>query len=237
MRLDKFIASQGKYSRAEVKALIKNGRIAVNGAAVSPDTDIGAGDSVLLDGADFSYKKHVYIMMNKPAGVLSASRDTSKTVIDLIPENLKRPGLFPAGRLDKDTTGLLIITDDGGFAHRLLSPASRIEKNYRAVVDSEITREHIELFGGGITLLNGEKCLPARLEILKDGKTPLVSVTVFEGKYHQVKRMLKMIGAGVVSLERVRIGGVELDPSLPHGECREMSRIEQENISKNSFSN
>ena len=228
MRLDKYISSQGNYSRKDIKEIVKNGRISVNGTvATSVQTQIDPEKTeVLFDNNPFSYKKNIYIMMNKPKGVLSAAKDSQKTVIDLLPEHLKRNGLFPAGRLDKDTEGLLIITDDGDFAHKLLSPSSKIEKEYYAEIDSKITGKDIEIFSKGTRLADGTVCLPAKLSVFKEEENQTVSVIVFEGKYHQIKRMLGTIGAGVVNLKRVRIGEFLLSEDFSSGECRELSSEE-----------
>ena len=228
MRLDKFLSSQGVCSRSDAKRLIRAGRVTVNGAHALSGADIISPDEdkMTLDGEILSYKAHCYIMMNKPAGVLSATRDKQPTVLGLLPKALNRPGLFPAGRLDKDTTGLLIITDDGDFAHRLLAPAGHIKKVYHAVIDCPLPENAAEKFAMGVVLADGTHCLPAGLSVLSAGENPTVQITVFEGKYHQVKRMLGVLGAGVCSLCRVKIGGVELDKTLPVGGCREMTAEE-----------
>ena len=168
--------------------------------------------------------------MNKPAGVVSATTDNhDKTVIDILPDEYKRKGLFPAGRLDKDTEGLLIITDDGDFAHRMLSPKKHVYKKYIAEVDSDITEETVKRFEEGIVFADGTKCLPAKLEIYNnDKKTGLV--TICEGKFHQVKKMFISCGLNVVHLQRISIGNLYLDGKLPIGCCKMMSNLDKELI-------
>ena len=221
-RLDKIIASQGAYSRSEVKALVKAKRVLVNGVAVSdpgfkadPDTD-----EITVDGKKFGYSEFVYIMLNKPKGVVSASNSPNdKTVIDLLPGEMRRSGLFPAGRLDKDTTGFVLITDDGEFAHEILSPKNHIEKTYIAVLDRPVSAENQAEFEKGVVLEDGYECLPAKIKNLSDdGLT--VEIRLKEGKYHQIKRMAAACGSHVNELERVAMGLLELDGALEQGECR-----------------
>ncbi len=221
-RLDKIIASQGKYSRSDVKKLARSGEITVNGKAVS---DCGMKvdpekDSISVSGEAFGYSRFVYIMLNKPEGVVSASRSPGeKTVVDLVPAELYRDGLFPAGRLDKDTTGFVLITDDGAFAHEILSPKKHIEKTYIAQLDRPIGEAELEKFRSGITLADGYECLPAGIKLLTDdGLT--VEIKLREGKYHQIKRMAAACGSHVNKLHRVSMGGLELDKKLASGECR-----------------
>lgn len=225
-RLDKLIASQGKYSRSEVKKLIKSGRITVNGT-VPKNGDIKLKPDeceIRIDGKTLNYKKHIYIMLNKPHGVISASNDKDKkTVIDLVPKELFREGLFPAGRLDGDTTGFVLITDDGDFAHRILSPKNHIMKTYHATLRDELTQEDIVRFKEGLTLGDGTECLEAHVRVLQSGDKNLAEIKICEGKYHQVKRMFASIGNKVLELRRVKIGGLDLDKNLKEGECREIS--------------
>ena len=222
LRLDKFIASQLNLARSEAKILIKRGKVSVNNefirdcsVIIFPERDI-----VLCNGQAVKYKKYIYILMNKPSGILSASNDKNrKTVVDLVPESLKRDGLFPVGRLDKDTTGLLIITDDGELAHKVISPKSNISKSYIADLDGELTEEMIELFSKGIVLHDGTACKSAVLEILENKRA---RITVTEGKYHQIKRMFGVVGLGVNALHRESIGHLKIPENLSFGQCVEI---------------
>ena len=226
VRLDKIVTDTGLCSRSRAKDLIRQGRVTVDGA---PAADAAAkfdpaavcirADGVTLDGPG-----HIYVMLHKPAGLLSATRDPRKpTVLDLMPAEWKRRGLFPVGRLDKDTTGLLLLTDDGAFAHRVISPKSRVPKLYEAAVGGEASGADAEAFAQGLVLADGTQCLPARLELRGSGT---VRVTVFEGKYHQVKRMLASRGLPVLALSRLRIGDLALDPALAPGEYRLLRKEE-----------
>lgn len=221
MRLDKFISSQLNISRKDARTAILRGRAAVGGATVKAvDFKIDENaDTVTLDGQALSYKKYIYIVMNKPRGVLSASEDTrQQTVIDLIPENLRRNGLFPVGRLDKDTIGLLVITDDGNFAHRVLSPKKEIFKTYIAVLDGDITPDMPEKFLNGVILSDGTKC---RKAFLKRVDKNTAEIKICEGKYHQIKRMFGTVGLGVNALKRTAVGNLHLPENLPEGACSE----------------
>ena len=232
MRLDKLLAHLNCGSRKEVQAMIRAGRVCVDGAAetdpaakVDPDAAL-----IALDGQVKRYRAQRYYMLNKPAGVITASRDERHgTVLDLFPEEERR-GLFAVGRLDKDTEGLLIVTDDGALSHALMSPARHVAKVYEAVIEGELARDAAERFRQGLTLRDGTVCLPARLDILPgDGETR-VRVTLREGKYHQVKRMVAAVGATVVRLRRVKLGGLVLDPALPAGAFRELTEQELEQL-------
>ena len=229
-RLDKIIASQGRYSRSEVKKLVKGGRITVGGTVVkSADMKLDEGCDIAIDGVSLNYRKHIYIMLNKPQGVISATEDrTQKTVLDLVPGELYRNGLFPAGRLDGDTTGFVLITDDGDFAHRILSPKNHIMKTYHATLRDELTDDDIVRFREGLTLGDGTECLEAHVRVLEKGETNLAEIKICEGKYHQVKRMFASIGNKVLALRRVKMGGLDLDESLSEGECREITAEEIE---------
>lgn len=227
-RIDKIIASQGKYSRNDVRRLVRNGDVTVNGKTVGdsgmkvdPESDI-----ISVCGENFGYSEYIYIMLNKPQGVVSASRSPGeKTVVDLVPDELKRSGLFPAGRLDKDTTGFVLITDDGAFAHDILSPKKHIEKTYIAVLDRAIGETELERFRSGVTLADGYECMPAHITPLTDdGLT--VEIKLREGKYHQIKRMAAACGSHVNQLRRISMGSLELDESLAEGECRLISAEE-----------
>ncbi len=230
MRLDKFISSQLNISRKDARAAILRGRAAVDGTTVrAADFKIDENaDSVTFDGQALSYKKHIYIIMNKPRGVLSASDDKRQpTVIDIIPEKLRRNGLFPVGRLDKDTTGLLIITDDGDFAHRVLSPKKEIFKTYIAVLDGEITPDMPEKFLNGIVLADGTKC---RRAFLRRVDKNTAEIKICEGKFHQIKRMFGTVGLGVNALERTAVGNFYLPEDLPQGACSETDSEALESI-------
>ncbi len=234
-RLDKLIASQGRYSRSEVKKLIKSGRITVDGKVPkSGDIKLDPGKSeIRVDGESLNYKKHIYIMLNKPRGVISASNDRDKeTVIDLVPPELFREGLFPAGRLDGDTTGFVLITDDGDFAHRILSPKNHIMKTYHATLADRLTQDDIVRFRQGLTLGDGTQCLEAHVRVLQEGEINLAEIKICEGKYHQVKRMFASIGNKVLELRRVKMGGLDLDGSLREGECREITDEELKMITE-----
>ncbi|MDE6132338.1 MAG: pseudouridine synthase, partial [Oscillospiraceae bacterium] len=188
-------------------------------------------DAVSSEGKKITYREHIYIMLNKPAGVVCATRDKlSETVLELIPEELRREGLFPAGRLDKDTVGFVLITDDGGFAHDILSPKKHVDKKYFAVLEKNITEHDIDLLKSGITIDGGEKCLPA--EAVTAGKQNEIVLTLQEGKYHQVKRMAEALGNKVLYLKRINIGGLALDEKLKEGECREITAAELEILKK-----
>lgn len=232
-RLDKLLASQGVASRSDAGRMIRAGRVRVDGRVCRSPAEKadGALQDIRLDGASLSYSRHVYIMLNKPPGLLCVSRDPqAATVMDLLPPALRRPGLFPAGRLDKDTVGLVLITDDGDFAHRLLSPRRHVEKRYLARLDGPVTREHIERFAAGTSLEDGTRCLPAFLRVAEDGAEPLAEISIQEGKYHQIKRMFLSVNRKVLWLKRISMGGLELDPTLPEGACRLLSAAEKEAV-------
>ena len=222
MRLDKLLGDMGIASRSELRQMIKRGRVTVDGRAVTaPETKVDSeGSSIALDGEELRYKSFRYYMMDKPAGVLSATEDgRQKTVLDLVSPEMRRMGLFPVGRLDKDTSGLLLLTNDGDFSHRVISPKSGIEKRYYARVEGKLDETDREAFRQGLILGDGTKCLPAKLELLGEGEC---LVTVMEGKYHQVKRMLASRGAPVKQLRRLSIGGLVLGNELTAGSWREL---------------
>lgn len=220
-RLDKFLAAQGKGTRKEVGRLIRSGAVAVDGVPVrDPAAKVDPSrQTVAVGGNPILWQEHLYIMMNKPAGVLSATEDRrQKTVLDLLPEDLRRRGLFPAGRLDKDTTGLLLITDDGDLAHRMLSPKKHVYKLYQARLDAPVTPEDVRTFEEGVRW-GEEVYAPARLWAGEED--PFVAFAqVHEGRFHQVKRMFQARGKTVLSLKRLKIGGLSLDSTLQEGECR-----------------
>ena len=228
-RIDKILSSQNIASRSEVKDMIRKKRVSVNGKIVlKPDEKFEPETAeISVDGKVISFKKYVYIMMNKPSGVLSASNDRyAETVIDLLPKEMQRRGLFPAGRLDKDTEGFVLITDDGELAHKMLSPKNHVYKLYKAVVDKILTDEDVHAFEKGISL-GKDDFLPASMKIL-DEHTALVEIC--EGKFHQVKKMFNAVGANVIYLKRLRIGGVFLDENLSAGECRQLTENEISDI-------
>ena len=226
MRLDKFLADMGIATRKELKQIIKSGRVCVNGAAVTqPEMKLDAETSaVTLDGRALSYTRYHYYMMDKPAGILSVTEDKKQeTVLSLVTPEMRRMGLFPVGRLDKDTSGLLLLTDDGDFAHRVISPKSGVQKLYYARVDGKLDDADIAAFAEGIVLKDGTECLPAKLELTGENEC---LVTVMEGKYHQVRRMLASRGAPVIELRRLSIGALKLDESLGAGGFRELDQTE-----------
>ena len=222
-RLDKLLADMGIASRSELKAIIKSGRVTVDGVAVR-DADAkfdSENCDIALDGKSLSVQKFRYYMMDKPTGALSVTEDRKQqTVLDLLPAEQQRMGLFPVGRLDKDTSGLLILTNDGEFAHKVISPKSGVEKIYLAVVDGEPDEADVKAFEKGIVLKDGTQCLPAKLKLLGVDRC---LVTVMEGKYHQVKRMLASRGKPVLELRRLAVGELELGDSLGPGGFRELT--------------
>lgn len=219
-RLDKLLAGTGKWSRREVKALVRQGLVRVDGrlAASAEDKLDPAATVVTVAGETISLCRFTYVMLHKPAGVLTATEDRKQpTVLDLLPPELRRIGLAPVGRLDKDTEGLLLLTNDGELAHRLLSPKYHVDKRYLARVDGELSAADAEAFARGMTLGGGLECLPAGLEVLPDR---VCIVTLREGKFHQVKRMLAARGAPVLYLKRLSMGPLTLDDSLAAGAYR-----------------
>ena len=220
-RLDKLLSSTGRWSRREVKDLVRQGRVLADGLpAARPEDKYDPATAVIqVDGQRVDCAPYAYVMMDKPAGLLSATEDRSQpTVLDLLPPELRRRGLFPVGRLDKDTTGLLLLTDDGPLAHGLLSPKKHVDKVYLARVDGRVDGADAAALAAGLTLGDGAVCLPAGLEPLGDGSTCLV--TLQEGKYHQVKRMLAARGKPVLTLHRLRMGPLTLDEGLKPGKWR-----------------
>ncbi len=230
-RLDKILATTCGLSRKEAKAAIKHGEVFINGAAAkNPEQKCSGADKITLCGKEVDSDKFVYYMMNKPSGVLSATRDKNcETVLDLLPQELRRKGLFPAGRLDKDTEGFLLITDDGGFAHKILSPKNHVPKKYYAVVDGNISADICEAFEKGLEL-GSDICSPAQLVVIKNGEESEAEVTIYEGMYHQVKRMFAKFSLEVKYLKRLKIGGLGLDPNLPVGGVRKILHNELEQI-------
>ena len=234
MRLDKYLSDMGAGSRSELKKDIRKGAVTVDGEVVKdPGRSVDASSHVVYKGIAIAYEEYVYYMLNKPAGVISASEDDrEETVIDLIPEPRRRD-LFPVGRLDRDTEGLLIITNDGALSHRLLSPKNHIDKVYYAEVSGILNESDVELFAQGPVLSDGLECMPADLKILSvsdDDYTSAAEITIREGKFHQVKRMFAAVGAEVTYLKRLSMGPLALDPDLEPGECRRLTAEEVQGL-------
>ncbi len=229
-RLDKRLAATGKWSRKEARELVRSGRVSVGGAPCrAPEAKVGEDAPVSVDGAPIVADRPVYLMLHKPAGVVSSTDEPGeRTVLDLLGEEYQNIGLFPAGRLDKDAEGLLLLTNDGPLAHRLLSPKSHVDKVYYVEVDGELDGEDVEAVRAGLALGDGTVCLPADLEPLPGKRA--AHITLREGKYHQVKRMLASRGKPVTYLKRVKFGPLALDGSLPKGAWRELDQREMELI-------
>lgn len=230
-RLDKILSNLGYGTRKEVKGLIKSGTVSVDGAvAGDPGQQVDAElQAISVNGEKISYREFVYIMMNKPQGVVSATEDArERTVIDLLPEQLRAFQPAPVGRLDKDTEGLLLLTNDGRLAHKLISPKKHVPKTYIARVEGRVTEEDILRFKAGVELDDGYMTLPAELVVLERGSISLTEVTIYEGKYHQVKRMFKAVGKTVIYLKRISMGRLKLDEGLELGEFRELTSQELE---------
>jgi 16S rRNA pseudouridine516 synthase len=231
LRIDKLLANLGYGSRKEVKQLLKSGAVKVDDCLVKdakqhvdPNTQ-----TVTLNGEVIEYKEFIYLMMNKPQGVLSATEDSVyETVIDLLEPEDQVYEPFPVGRLDKDTEGLLLITNDGQLAHRLLSPKKHVPKTYFAVIDREVTEDDVKAFAEGVILDDGYKTKPGELKILKSGIRSDIELTITEGKFHQVKRMFEAVGKRVVYLQRISMGPLQLDETLELGEYRELTDEEVE---------
>lgn len=231
MRLDKYLADMDLGSRKEVKTFIKKGLVSVNGEVVKSDKFQVKEmiDEVLFDGELITYQKDFYYLLNKPDGVISATIDDyDETVLDLFDDEAYREDLFPVGRLDKDTEGLLVITNDGALAHRLLSPKRHVEKEYYAEVAGIMTEADVQQFTEGIPL-DGEMCLPAKLmidSVDEVNETSVIRLILHEGKFHQVKRMVQFVGKEVIYLKRIRMGNLSLDESLSLGEYRVLTAEE-----------
>lgn len=225
MRLDKFFSSQELFSRKDIKLFVKKGNIKINNSvAKSHEEKIDTNkDIIYLNNKKVNYKPYVYIMLNKPKGIVSASNSKShKTVLDLVPPNLYRSDLFPAGRLDKDTQGFVLITNDGAFAHDILSPKKHVDKTYLVQLDGNISNEGIKLIEKGITLADGTLCKKASISLPDINDKSKVIISICEGKYHQIKRMFGVLGLGVNELKRIKMGSLKLDENLASGECREI---------------
>ena len=228
-RLDKRLADTGKWSRKEARELIRAGRVAVGGAPCrAPEAKVGEDEPVTVDGAAIGGGGPVYLMLNKPAGVVSSTDEPGeRTVLDLLGAEYQNIGLFPAGRLDKDTEGLLLLTNDGPLAHRLLAPKSHVDKVYYVEVSGILDQEDVEAVRQGMTLGDGYECLPGELKLLSSNSA---HITLHEGKYHQVKRMLASRGKPVTYLKRIKFGPLALDESLPKGSWRPLSDKELKGI-------
>ena len=222
-RLDKIIASTGRWSRREVKDLVRQGRVAVNGVAAQSaeeKTDPMTAE-ITVNGEVLVWRKYTWVMLNKPAGYLSATEDgRGVTVLDLLPQELQRQNLFPVGRLDKDTEGLLLLTNQGGLAHDLLSPKKHVDKEYFVRVEGCLTAADCEAAKAGLHLDDGLVCRPAELKILPEGDGREAHITIREGKFHQIKRMMAYLGKPVTYLKRLRMGNLTLDLELPRGSWR-----------------
>ncbi len=231
IRLDKYLADMGIGTRSEVKKLIQKGQVFVNENAVKkPETKIDTEtDVVFCQGKPVTYAEFEYFMLHKPSGVVSATEDKKdKTVLDLI--NSNRKDLFPVGRLDKDTEGLLLITNDGQLAHRLLSPSKHVDKVYFARIDGKVTDEDVQIFAKGLDIGDDKPTLPAKLVVLKSSDISEIELTIREGRFHQVKRMFHAVGKEVTYLKRLRMGTLILDENLPAGEFRELTKKEIEEL-------
>ena len=222
-RLDKRLAATGQWSRKEAKELIRAGRVSVGGTVCrSPEEKVAPDTPVAVDGTTIGAGGPVYLMLHKPAGVVSATEDgRDRTVLDLLPPQYREMGLFPVGRLDKDTEGLLLITNDGPLAHRLLSPRHHVDKVYYVEVDGILDREDVEAVSQGMLLRDGYQCLPGKLELLS-GNTAAY-ITIREGKYHQIKRMMAARGKPVTYLKRIKFGALTLDEQLDKGGWRALT--------------
>lgn len=229
IRLDKYLADMGIGTRSQVKQMIRKGQVEINGEKVKkPEEKIDTGeDQVRVDGKEVCYEKYRYFLLHKPAGCVSATTDTrEKTVLDLLPEELRKD-LFPVGRLDKDTEGLLLLTNDGALAHRLLSPKRHVDKTYYARVEGKVDMQDQEAFARGVDIGDDTLTLPAKLEILKADENSEILLTIQEGRFHQVKRMFQARGKQVVYLKRMSMGPLKLDEHLAKGTYRELTDTEK----------
>ena len=235
MRLDKFISTTTTLSRAEAKKVIKKGILINDKLIKTPDYKIDEfKDQVIVNGNRLVYQKYVYIMMNKPKDTVSATEDAiERTVVDILRDEDRIHKVFPVGRLDKDTEGLMLLTNDGELAHKLISPKKDVEKKYYVEVSGELKNEHLEIVKEGVTLEDGYKCKPARLEILDTSEgNSKANIFITEGKFHQVKRMMKSLGTTVTYLKRLSIGSLKLDENLKLGEYRYLTDDELNKLTK-----
>ncbi|WP_027109265.1 pseudouridine synthase [Lacticigenium naphthae] len=232
MRIDKLLAHTGFGTRKEVKKLLKKKLVTINGEEITdPKTHTDPEkDTVLFDGEPVVYQEYIYFMLNKPAGLISATEDElHETVIDILEphDTLQEP--FPVGRLDKDTEGLLLLTNDGALAHALLSPKKHVDKRYEALVSGKVTQEDVTAFEAGVVLEDGYQTMPSQLRILsvdEEKEESRVEIVIQEGKFHQIKRMMEAVGKEVVYLKRLTMGPLELDPTLELGHYRELTKEE-----------
>jgi len=227
-RLDKLLAATGQWSRKEAKALVKAGRVQVGGARPKgPEDKVAEGTPVTVDGRPIATEQGVYVMLHKPAGVVSSTQDPrERTVLDLLPQHLRRRALFPVGRLDKDTEGLLLITNDGALAHRLLSPVKHVPKTYLVHTKKPVTSQMCEKLEAGVEIGDETPTAPAKTKLLSDTDCGLL-LTITEGRFHQVKRMLQAIGNEVVYLKRLSMGALVLDETLSKGSWRALTEEEK----------
>lgn len=235
LRLDKVLSHLGLGTRKEIKKIVKSGRVSVNGEFIS-QSDMHVWpykDNIEVDGKKILYREFIYLMMNKPPGVISATEDVKEKVItDLLTPEYQAFEPFPVGRLDKDTEGLLLLTNDGKLAHRLLSPKKHVAKTYFAQIDGEVTVEDCKAFGEGITIDDGYRTMPSQLSIISYGIKSEVEVTIYEGKFHQIKRMFAAVGKKVVYLKRLSMGPLKLDSQLRLGDYRELTEDEVAALNK-----
>lgn len=232
IRLDKFLADAGQGTRSEVKIKINQGKIRVNGQVIKKNDHklVPDVDRVEIDGKAVTFHRFQYYMLNKPKGVVSATKDgRDKTVIELITED-KRRDLFPVGRLDKDTEGLLLITNDGALANKLLSPGKHVDKCYYAEVEGKVTKDTVKCFAEGLDIGDDKATLPATLIIEESGDVSKIRITITEGRYHQIKRMFEAVGMKVLYLKRLSMGSLELDPHLNLGEYRMLTEKELDKL-------
>jgi len=234
-RVDKILSNFGFGTRREVKQLVRNGEVKVDGEVI---TDSGMHvdpekSQIEISGEKLNYRQYIYIMMNKPSGVISATFDNRhETVIDILPNEYKCFDVFPVGRLDIDTEGLLLLTNDGQLAHDILSPKKHVPKKYFAFIEGEVSEYDVKRFEEGLVLEDGYKTLPAELKILDRGVNSSVEVIIYEGKFHQVKRMFEAVGKKVTFLKRITMANLVLDKDLAPGECRELAQYEVTNLVK-----
>ena len=232
IRLDKYLADMGLGTRSQIKKEIRSGQVIVNGISICrPEVKIDtAQDKVIFHGEPVTYEEYEYFMLNKPAGVISAANDRQETtVVDLIKDR-KRDDLFPVGRLDKDTEGLLIITNNGELTHRLLSPKKHVDKVYFARIKGHVTQNDVENFSRGVDIGDEKPTLPADLVICTSDEISEIRLTIREGRFHQVKRMFQAVGKEVIYLKRLQMGGITLDENLKTGEYRRLTEKEVERL-------